>query len=349
MSSPFFRSPSGDLFTGDSPGAGAAGDVFPKWNPTLKAWEPATLPSSGGSIDPLSIVTYVDLGTVAPTPDGSIAAPYADLQDAIDARGADTYRIVPGGYGDLAVPAATAVQLSAMAAGGAVGTSVVTLDTLDIDDNGSVCAAGISAGPTTLGTGSELHAFGTFAFQTITGGSVSLYGDKTIRDASLGTTGNVNAAFLAAIGTSFSGNITSAGDCYLQNCSIDSSGKTITVAGDLYIDLLTLTSARAGGAIFAVTGDMIVVDAPTKQVVFNVDASGAPAITQQVVAFAGALAGDTFAAAPVTNAPLSGVAIGSPYCVTDDQVVVPIIMFAGAASVSMSLQITRFTVADVQP
>lgn len=76
--------------------------------------------SPGGSIPPLSTVTFADAGTGVVTPDGSIAAPYAQLQAAIAARlasgGRQSFYCTPGSYAAVTVAhAATSLSILGMA------------------------------------------------------------------------------------------------------------------------------------------------------------------------------------------------------------------------------------------
>ncbi len=90
-----------------------------------------SLGGGGGTITPLSTVRYVDPATTTSSPDGSIAHPFTNLQDAFDSgSGFLTILVVPtGDAGTLNVTAGTVSQLSIV---GIVGEDVTTSSDLNI-------------------------------------------------------------------------------------------------------------------------------------------------------------------------------------------------------------------------
>lgn len=349
MTSPLQRSPSGDVFSGDSPHAGAPGDVFARWNAHTREWEPATIPA-GGSGAPLSAVWYVDANTLAPLADqdGSIGLPYADLQDAVTARGTGTYLLVPGGYGDLTVPNNISLSLVGLLASVNSGALAV-VGAITAGGNVTLAIRDVESTSISLGESSVLFASGSFNTGDISGGdSVALYGGSTIRNNPLGSVANVSTGSLSAFGTAVNGNVATSGDCVFQNSGFSGSA-TVNVGGDFYVDLLTLNNFRAEAVVPSVTGTSNVLDAPSLNLTCNVDdVSGAPKITYTVLAFPGARPGDTFVTTPHTlSDALTNVAFGSPVCTVNDQISQPVIILAGAGAVSVDVTVTRFTVGDL--
>lgn len=81
----------------------ADGDAL-LWNAAAAEWFPGT---AGGLLVPLSNTFYVDPGSAAATPDGSIGKPYPSLQAAFDARKAISPLALVccvGVVGDLVIP-----------------------------------------------------------------------------------------------------------------------------------------------------------------------------------------------------------------------------------------------------
>lgn len=346
MTSPLQRSPSGDVFSGDNPHAGAPGDTFARWNPHTREWEPATIPS-GGAGAPLSSVWYVDAGTLTPLgdQDGSIGMPYSDLQSAVTARGTGTYLLTPGGYGDLTVPLNESVSLVGLVAGGISG-SLAVVGNLTTDANVALAVRDLEAGTVNLGEGSVLFAASSFSLGDVTGGdTVALWGTSTIRNNPNNSVGNVTTNTFTSLGCVV-GSLDTTSDAVLQNSSF-ANGETVTVGGDLYVDLLTLNNLRSSAIVPTVTGTNHVLDAPTLDLVCNIDSvAGAPTVQFKTLSFPGARPGDTFAVAPRT-APLNNIAFASPSCVTNDEIQQPVIILAGATPTSLNINVTRFTVGDV--
>lgn len=350
MSSPFQRSPSGDVFGGDPTGTAIAGSsVVPVYNPDTGEYEPQTLPAGGGGSGvPLSAVFYVDGNTIVPLADqdGSIGAPYADPQDAIDAHGASgcTLYLVPRfGYSDITIPENARVELIGMGGGSGGDPSMVSLGAIDVSDGATVELTSIDCGAVTLGAASGLKAYGGFAIGSVSGatGTLELHG-ITIQRSSQSAVGLVSVASVEAEGVLFTDDVTTTGDAVLQT-SLAGGGIIVAVGGDLYWDLMSATAFRS--VTVNVTGTTNILDAPTKRFNFNVDdVSFAPGVLYQTVAFTGARVGDTFSIAIRDQLGGVNLALGQPMCPASDQVDIPIIALSGATTASMDVTVTRFSV-----
>jgi hypothetical protein len=102
--------PSGDFIEGDADGQTLI------WNNTLKRWEPGT---SGGAVPVLPNWLFVDGDSTAPSPTGSIAAPFTTIQaalDLIDLSGSFSWvvQVTPQAAGpyteDLVIPGGKAIE-----------------------------------------------------------------------------------------------------------------------------------------------------------------------------------------------------------------------------------------------
>lgn len=99
----------------------------------------------GGSIAPLSNVMYVDLA-FAGTADGSIAAPFTTIQEAVDAlpAGGGTIQVCPGVYPAEAVTiTGKPVTLNGLTLGN--NAALVDLTAVEITSNNGLCLMNISA------------------------------------------------------------------------------------------------------------------------------------------------------------------------------------------------------------
>lgn len=356
MASPFSRSPSGDTFEGTNPDAGAPGDVFPRWNNTLKEWEPATIPSSGGGGgDPLSNVLFADGGTLVAPADqtGAISAPFSDIPDALLAVPSATVLVTPGyTYSAFSVADGENAKISSLAPGPLPGGA--TLGDASIGDGASVSIRGCITGAITFtGTGGEASRIYESSVDGAISGNqdVTFYGDAATNDGTESIVGAVvDVRQIVASGYEFAAAITTTLNATLVNCDF-TGNPNLTVGGDLFWDLRTAAAFRARGGTLAVTGTVNIIDAPTVSVECNVDdVSGAPTIIQRDLAVSGARPGDTFAVA--INSPsgaITDIAIGSAYCLANNQVTVPIIILAGASAVSLDLTVTRFSVETTGP
>jgi hypothetical protein len=85
--------------TDGAPFEGTADGQFARWNHLTREWEAATV--SPGAIAPLTLTFYVDQDYAGGGSDGSIAAPFVTIQDAVDAIGVENGVILIVGTGGL--------------------------------------------------------------------------------------------------------------------------------------------------------------------------------------------------------------------------------------------------------
>lgn len=358
MSSPFQRSPSGDKFGGQSVGNAVAGSsVVPVYNPVTGDYEPRKLPAGGGSSSPLSSVFYVDGDTTTPLADqdGSIGAPYASLQDAIDARATDTFistfLLVPRAatYGAISLPNGFAASIVGL--GGPGNSDPPTIGDVNLGTSAFLSVEDVSTGDVS-GPG-NFRAFGEFACGNVNVAQFIAEGLGLADPSS--TVGNVTSAQATSIiGVAISGTVNGSSDVTLYR----SSANAVLSGNDLNIDLYTLSTVRVNGGSFTVTGTKNVVDAPTTVVPggdtppgqFHVPAFLAPGVQEITVSVPGARPGDTFAYA-VSGGPgiyPANVGFGPMRCITNDQVVLEAICpTTSADNTSCDLTVTRFTVGSL--
>ncbi len=346
------QSPSGKLLEGVSNGQ------VPVWNNTTREWDVGS--PAGSSIVPLSNVLYVDGNSVAVgTPDGSIALPYLEIQDAIDAYlidpGDAISVMVTGGftYAALTLPESTTLQVTAL------GGPAVNIGNITIADTSTLVLEGlINAGDIDTGASSTVVLFGTRPFITVGavtgGGSFSAFGafnlsTITLPDGGIGLYGwsDVTAAVGAleansvfANGVGCGGTVTATISAILLNSNV--TGDLDTGAFDT--DLFTLNKMRIANIVIGYTGSRTIYDAPTViDEDFEFPIFAAPGVDSVTIAFPGAKVGDSFSAAPVDNGFPTDVVVGEPYCDTVDQVEIPIVCPTTSAGGPCGMTVTRWT------
>jgi hypothetical protein len=324
------------------------------WDQAAEDWVPAKV-GGAGTIQPLSTVFYVDSGSTATAPDGSIAAPYLDVQDAIDERCTDpstevTLLLVPrsAAYGDIEVPASIPVVLRGLT--GPAGARASIGDAL-LGDSASLILNDVSAGDITGPDGhANVYLAGAGLVLSIGGGIVGCIARGLARPSPsapslyIGSidveTANLSNVDVADVEVSDS--------VWAEHTDILTSLTTTGTAG-VETDLYSLQQMRAAGTTLtlAVGSTFSVIDAPTIVTAANVDdVTGAPFVTNLPITWTGCRPGDNFALAVMTNATGgTGIAFGAVRCVTNDAIEIPQIVLDGASTGSFTVVVSRLSVA----
>lgn len=190
-----------------------------------------------GGITPLSTVLFADVGTVLdPTlADGSIAKPFATLQDAIDASPVGgTIYLTPGNYGNTNLLQADA-QFYGMSAkqsvSGAVEVGGITLDMNTVSYFENMSVSGDINGSSAV---EFLNCF-VSSFTVNAAGSIGARLSSV-----LSLTGTNSGSFFAE--NCFVGSVAAFDTISLSNCSINGNVESTTVAGTLTIRNCTFAS-----------------------------------------------------------------------------------------------------------
>ncbi len=369
MGSPLQRSPSGDPFDVSNPVAANPGDIVPVYSPTLKDFVAGTLPSGGAGV-PLSNVFFVDGNTVVPgaDQDGSIGAPYSEIQDAVDAHPTCALYVTSGfTYADLTLPDESQVQILALGGASLQIGDVVLGDNCEFSLIGRaecgnivtgtgclVLITSLGAPPTiaalagnfTLGDNSNVNATGIFALGSITGGAGTSFSGRGFA-ADTSSVGAVTADSIEAVGlnaTSLTTNET--GGATVLQCTPGN----LAIGGQLRIDLFSLNRVRQAASTL-VFGTEIIEDAPTVTISpFTFPVFAAPGVQNVPVAFPDSHQGDTFAAGTngATGIVPADVVIGNPRCEVAGTVLIPIACpTTSAGGASCDLLVTRLTVSPL--
>lgn len=245
------------------------------WNAAIQQWEPAAAP--GGSIAPLTLTFYVDAGFVGVS-NGSIAAPFIDIQDAINAAGANPVTIfvvasaVP--YGPIVTLATTEIRglngIAGLVTFGPTATiaDLTTLSLVDITLAGDIDSPAASlcnlelyrsvVGNIAEGAGASLF---TRSFERSTCNNVTCPGGGFFGLNC--ATGSIDANFIEigydhtiVTGTMIGGALTAGTHIKLRACTTLQFGNPLT-APLIELDYLSFRSAQNGGNTFSVTPTII--------------------------------------------------------------------------------------------
>jgi hypothetical protein len=358
MSSPFQRSPSGDPFGGVPVGSATAGaSVVPVFNASTGDYEPRTLPAGGGGTVPaLSTVFYVDAGTTTPLADqdGSIGAPYADLQDALDARATDTFintfLLTPQAtpYGAVSLPNGVAASLIGL--GGEGNTDPVVIGAVTLGTDSFLSIENVRTGDVT-GPGA-FRAFGTFSCGDVSVASVVAEGTGLSDPSSLMNSVTATQSIVLTGVLMNAGAIVATDDVTL----VHSSPVNVTAGNIFTADLYSLARLRENAGIITSTSSVcsdaptIVISGGTGPTGFEVPAFVAPGVQEITVGVPGARPGDTFAYAVSGGLGIypANVGFGPMRCINNDEVVLEAICpTTSPDNTSCDLTVTRFSVGSL--
>ena len=270
------QGPSGQVYEGAS-----NGDVL-AWDAAAGEWESSTLPPPPLAAALVTNVRWVDVATTVPLADqdGTLAAPFASMQNALDSVGAATSATLYAATGDYSaqtlVPPLTLDTLSIISLGyiprngrefGDAITSIPLVVLPVTDATAKACAVTLGGCTTSgIGPGGGL----------IVAGSVSAYGCNNV-DVS-----GVNGYYFGcAVAGNLSMGNTYYDSCHFNGCTIETDGSRIEmvnttfnpgavaditfvdVTGDLVLD--AYTCSQFFGAIESLNNGVLVVRNRPKQ------------------------------------------------------------------------------------
>lgn len=314
-----------------------------------------TAPAASGGGPPLTGVYYVDATTSVPLADqdGSIAAPFAELQQALDTLGVSTIYLTPGAAYSGTIPDAEEP----------VTIAIMALSTFTFQQTPRPVVS--------INAGEDVNlAFVGCEISTIAGALRSV----TTYNCNVGEIGtelapleNCTCVFLAdeeqaanygvgpvfalsarAEGVSLTDMTLDEGEtvgtAILNRCRVSPGSALDINVTNVRADLYTLASIQSGGSTLALgeSTELNCLDAPTTDLPDTAFAGGTDEVVNVNLVVPGARPGDTFAIA--CDDPDAGILLGQAFSALADQVTLPVACIGAVGATALDLRVTRFSV-----